>query len=203
MSTELNEHLEAEMNEETAVVVSELDALKARADTMGLKYHPSISLEKLRQRVEDALNGKAPTPDDEEPAVKPLAVAETKELTEAQKRAAMRDEALKLIRVNITCMNPNKREYEGEILATGNSVLGTIKKYIPFNTVDGYHVPKILLDVMREKKCQIFVTVKNGGTSSRQSKLINEFAIDVLEPLTPEELRELARRQAVANAQEG
>ena len=202
MSEDLNNHLNAQLQNDLPQT-TELDALKARAETMGLKFHPSISLEKLRERVEAALNGKAPAEDDEatEDDTEGKEAAPVK-LTPQQMQRKMYDECMRLVRVNITCMNPNKREYEGDIFATGNSLIGTVKKFIPFNTVDGYHVPKILLDVIREKKCQIFVTVKRRGVEMREPKLINEFAIAELPPLTPEELNELARRQAVANGQE-
>ena len=38
------------------------------------------------------------------------------------------------------------------------------------------------------------------GNKVRKGKLIKEFAIEVLPPLTKEELEELARRQAMAKA---
>ena len=37
----------------------ELTALKGRADLLGIKYHPSISLEKLRDKVNAAQIGRA------------------------------------------------------------------------------------------------------------------------------------------------
>ena len=65
MSEDLNKHLESQLDEEEERQPSELDSLKARADMMGVKYHPSISLEKLRERVEAKINGK-PLDDEDE-----------------------------------------------------------------------------------------------------------------------------------------
>lgn len=49
--------------------------------------------------------------------------------------------------------------------------------------------------------CQIFVTDKSkNGVTVRKGKLIKEFAIEYLEPLTQQELDELARRQAMAGS---
>lgn len=176
--------------------VSELDALKKRADLMKLKYHPSISVEKLRAKIEAALNDE-PDPDAEQPKLEKADAP-----TAGQLRKAAQAEALKLVRVNITCMNPAKREWEGEIFTVGNDLVGTIKKYVPFNTSDGWHVPAILLQMIRERECQIFVTERTrNGVSVRTGRQIKEFAIDVLPPLTEKELAELARRQALAAGQ--
>jgi hypothetical protein len=99
----------------------------------------------------------------------------------------------------VTCMNPNKREWEGEIFTTGNMVVGTFKKYVPFETV--WHVPQIILTMMRQRKCQVFHTVtdKRTGTKSRRGKMVNEFAVEVLPELSDTELQDLAQRQAMAN----
>ena len=99
-------------------------------------------------------------------------------------------------------MNPAKKEWEGEIITVANNAVGTVKRYVPFNTEDGWHVEHILLEQLRERQCQIFVTEKDSrGNKVRKGKLIREFAIEVLDPLTEEELAELAQRQAMAKGQ--
>jgi hypothetical protein len=48
----------------------------------------------------------------------------------------------------------------------------------------------------------VFVTERDDrGRQLRRGKLINEFNIAVLEPLTKEELKDLAQRQAMAKGQ--
>lgn len=171
---------------------SELDSLKAKADLLGISYHPSIGLEKLRAKVSAALSGQ-----DEAEDEAPVAAAES----EADRKARKRREASELIRIRVTCMNPFKKEWEGEIFTAGNSAVGTFKKYVPFNADEGWHVPRIIYNQMVERQCQIFVTRKDGrGNSVREGKLIKEFAIEVLPQLTASELEELARRQAMANS---
>lgn len=170
--------------------VDELTSLKARADLLGISYHPSIGVEKLREKINATIAPK------EETAV----VAEGAE-SEGQMRARLQREASELVRVRISCMNPFKKEWEGEIITTGNSVVGTYKKYVPFNTEDGWHIPRIIYNQLLHRECQIFVTTRDSrGNSSRKGKMIKEFAIEVLPPLTPEELAELARRQAMAKS---
>lgn len=182
-------------NEEVLDTISELDALKARADLLGVTYHPSIGVDKLREKVNAALSADTPeeaqTTEGDQPEVE----------TEGQRRLRKKNEANELIRIRITCMNPNKKEWEGEIFTAGNALVGTFKKYVPFNADDGWHVPRIIYNQIIARECQTFVTKRDArGNSTRKGQLIREFAVEVLPNLTPEELEELARRQAMAKS---
>ena len=180
-----------ELPNEDELVVDELEVLKARADKLGIKYHPSISLAKLKEKVSEGLADETP---EEVITVKP-----GKE-TDVQLKARKRREANALIRIRVSCMNPNKKEWDGEIITTGNTNTGTIKKFVPFNSDEGYHVPHMIYEQLLQRQCQVFVTVKdNRGNKVRKGKLIKEFAIEVLPPLTEKELKELAQRQAMAS----
>ena len=183
-------------NQEDEVIEmpSELDSLKAKADLLGISYHPSIGLEKLRAKVSAALSGQDEA-EDEAPAV--VVAAES----DSERKARKRREASELVRIRVTCMNPFKKDWEGEIFMAGNSTVGTFKKYVPFNADEGWHVPRIIYNQIVDRQCQIFVTRKDGrGNSVREGKLIKEFAIEVLPQLTASELTELARRQAMTNS---
>ena len=182
-------------NEDVLEMPDELTSLKQRADLLGISYHPSIGLEKLRDKVNAALSSQEETKPEE---VSQDPVAETMD----QKRRRLRDEAAKLVRIRVTCMNPNKKEWEGEIFTVSNNAVGTVKRYVPYNAEDGWHVEQILLNQLRERQCQIFVTDKDSrGNKIRKGKLIREFAIELLDPLTDKELAELAQRQAMAKGQ--
>jgi len=182
-----------EMNDELSLAEAALEELKARATMLGVKFHPSISAEKLREKLaEHAAAQEANQPAAPEPVV---AAAETA----GQKRKRLQDEQTKLVRVRLTCMNPNKREWEGELFSIGNNVVGTIKKYVPFNAPNGWHIPQIMLNMIQERQCQIFENKKaKNGVTVRQGKLIKEFAIEILDALTPEQLHDLAQQQAMA-----
>lgn len=169
----------------------ELTALKARADLLGISYHPSIGVEKLREKINAKL-----AEGDKEPEVKDQPVAEE---TAGARKLRLQREAMALVRVRVTCMNPAKKEWEGEIFTVGNSNLRTITKYVPFNAEEGWHIPRILLNQLQERMCQVFYTTKDDrGNNVRRGKLIREFAIEILPPLTKEELKDLAQRQAMA-----
>lgn len=190
---QLNLDTEQELDEAAQLAAAELENLKVRAEKLGVKFHPTISAEKLREKIKaHQADGKG------EVAPKAEDTAENSEL----KKLRLKREALKLVRVRITCMNPAKKEWEGEIITVANNAVGTVKRYVPFNTEDGWHVEHILLEQLRERQCQIFVTEKDSrGNKVRKGKLIREFAIEVLDPLTEEELAELAQRQAMARGQ--
>lgn len=183
--------------ENTVETQDELAALKARADLLGIAYHPSIGLEKLRAKVNGAVESGTSEEDDA-----PTEEAKVVKETEAAKRLRLRNEAARLVRIRLTCLNPAKREWDGEIITAGNAAVGTFKKFIPFTGADeGWHVPNIIYQQLVSRECQIFVTTKDSrGNKSRTGKLIKEFAIEVLPDLTQEELAELARRQAMAKS---
>ena len=175
---------------EAQETIDELSTLKHRADMLGVQYHPSIGVEKLREKVAAALAG---TGKDEAP------VEQTKVSEEAARRKLI-DEANKLVRVRITCMNPFKKDIEGEIITVANDLVGTQKKYVPFNADNGWHIPQMMLNALQERMCQVFFNEKSkNGVTVRKGKLIKEFAIEILPNLTQEELKDLAQQQAMAN----
>lgn len=179
----------------------EMKMLKERADLMKINYAPNIGLETLRERVNAKL--KSGEEEEEKKEVKAVASAPVKQYTvEELKRMSnnrLRKEAQKLVRVVVTCMNPDKREWHGEVFTVGNAVIGTIKKFVPFNNEEGYHVPQAILTQIQNRKYQHFVKKPIPGT--RQTKLIptmsREFNVQILPPLNKKELDELARKQAL------
>ena len=184
---------------------SELDALKSRAKLMGISFHPSIGLETLRDKVNAAI-------------IKPKVVAEEAAATQANPLAGLSDvpvvvpvetpherkvrkkrEAGELIRIRITCMNPQKTDWDGEIFTVSNAVVGTFKKYVPYNNDEGWHVPRLMLNMIQMRQCQVFQEARDErGNRVKRSKLIKEFAVEIMPSLSGNELMELAQRQAMA-----
>jgi hypothetical protein len=108
---------------------------------------------------------------------------------------------MKLVRLRITNMDPKKKELPGEIYTVANDVIGTIRKYVPFGekTDEGYHVPYILYQMLKGRKFLSIRTVRGANGSERvEHTYANEFALEVLEPLTQDELNKLAAAQAAA-----
>ena len=190
----MTEPTELDFPEQDEPQLDELTLLKQRAQTLGIKFHPSIGLESLRSKVSAALTGE----DAEEAAEEPVPEAPAAE-SRIQMRNRLRKEASALVRVRVTCMNPNKKEWKGEIFTASNSIVGTFRKYVQFYTEEGWHVPQIILNMIKARQFQTFYTIKNErGVAVRKGKLVPEFAVEVLPPLTEKELLELSRRQALA-----
>ena len=182
----------------------ELASLKQRATMMGISFHPSIGLEKLREKVNAAVTGETPKEEAEADSASIAAAADAinnKVETPAQKAKRLKDDAARLIRIRLQCMNPAKSEWPGEIISVGNSVVGNFSKFVPFNADEGWHVPNIIYKALMDRQCQVFTTVTDSrGNKTRKGKLIREFSIEILPNLTAEELHDLAQRQAMAGS---
>ena len=181
------------MSEDYEVLEDELDSLKLIAERRGIKHHPAIGLATLKAKIAEADEKEAATEEEVAPVV--AAGEETK----AQLISRLKKEANRLIRARITCMNPNKSEWEGELFSFGNNAVGTVKKFVPYNVE--YHIPQCILNMIKARNCQVFYTVTDPATrqKNRKGKSIKEFGIEILEPLTQKQLNELAQRQAMAN----
>lgn len=173
----------------------ELEVLKARADTLGITYKSNIGLETLRERVRQKMEGET----DEGYGGAPS--GSTKKETEQQVRERVTAEAMALIRVRIANMNPAKADLEGEFITVANKFVGTVTKLIPFGkaTNNGYHIPKILYDDLISRQFQQVTLKKNNrGLEEVQTNLVQEYNIQILPPMTAEELQELALKQQAA-----
>lgn len=172
--------MEQTMSEET-----ELQSIKDQLDSLGVTYHPNTGIEKLK-----TLLAKATVNEKEE-------TVSTKE-TKSETKLTPMEEATRLIRVIVTPVDPMKKLSQGEIFTVSNDVIGTICKYIAFNTEDGYHVPKIILDMLKEKKYTAIIQTKGSGDTKTTTRELPAFNIVELEPLTQKELDALAAKQSSA-----
>jgi hypothetical protein len=179
------------LEENQEVTVNELDVLKQRADLLGVTYSNNIGVEKLRERIEEHLASK-----EEVKTAAPV--------VEKSFRQQLHDEQMKLVRIRITCMDPNKKDLPGEIVTVANDILGTVRKYIPFGelTDEGYHVPYILYQILEDRKFLNIRTIKDRRTGALrvESTWAKEFAIEVLPQLTEAELKQLATAQIAAGS---
>lgn len=188
--------------DQTEEVNSEMEqtiaSLKKRADLLGIKYKSNVSIATLQKAISEKLE--EPTGTDEEDTeteaqttstgTKAKAAPTKAELTEAAHK-----EAMKLVRVIITPMEATKAtNLESELFCAGNSVVGTIKRTIPFGVE--WHVERILLNSIKEKKYQMFTSKKGAqGVDVTSTRLVPAYSITELPPLTQEELDKLADMQ--------
>lgn len=194
--------------DEGETAVDELALLKERAKQMGIPFSNNISLETLRKRISDKMEGK------DVPEVNPLAGdAEIAAITSAPAkldakqnalalRKMMQREQMKLVRVRITNMDPKKKDLPGEIWTVSNEYLGNVRKMIPYGeqTDEGFHIPYCLFRLLQSKRFLHIRTVKDRvtGVERQDKQWVKEFSLDVLPDLTKEELARLAAAQAAA-----
>lgn len=182
-----------------------LELLKEYARANDIEFGPNIGEEALEKRIKEVEAERAAleAAGNDEGTVQAPA-AQNAVVPDAKKpftRAQLKAEQTKLVRVRITCMNPNKKDLEGEIITVSNGLVGTLKKYIPFNAEEGWHVPQIMLNILREREFQMFYQVKDErGNKAIRGKQAREFAIEVLPSLTAEEIKELAQQQTMAGS---
>lgn len=194
---EMDEALSEEGQEQ-----SELETLKARATQLGITFHPNIGVDKLRDKVSRTL----------EPTVEPTDVPVVKAVPAGSGKAPLTEEewmkknAIKgrksagaLVRIRVTCMNPNKGALAGEWFSVGSAKLGTYKKFIQFN--EAWHVPRIVYEDILGRVCNVPRIIKlPGGRTRAEVNLVKEYAVEVLPRLTPKELSDLAAQQAASHS---
>lgn len=203
MSDELNQTEEqvsqAQAGADDLPALDELSVLKQRARLMGIAFSNNIGVQALRQKIEEKQNGTddavaAPQQVNaltgEDPAKPAMTI-----------RQLMVEQELKLIRLRITNLDPKKKDLPGEIFTVANEYLGTVRKFVPFGEVtdNGYHVPHCIYQMMKERKfLNIRVRKGSNGQVRIEKSMAQEFALEVLPPLTPAELSRLANAQAAA-----
>lgn len=188
--------------DEDDIQVDEMTLLKQRADLLGIAYSPRIGIDSLKQKIARKVAGEPEekAPAEEKVAAEPAAMSKIQR--EAKLRADMQTEHMKLVRLRITNLNPNKKDLHGEIFTVANRFLGNVKKYIPYGeaTEDGYHVPHVIYMQLKTRKFLNIRTYRNkaNGQIVVEQKWVPEFALEVLPQLDQGELNQLAASQAAA-----
>lgn len=171
------------------------ESLKNRADLMGIKYPNNVSNDRLAAMIQDALEGKKDP--EKEPAKENTA-------RKVNPREAIRRNAMKLVRVRITCHNPNKQQLEGEIFTVANEYIGTVSRYVPFGSKseNGTHIEQCIYDHLVGRKYLHIDSREDKHTKRIRTitKDAKEFSVEVLPPLTKEELTALRNDQRIRGA---
>ena len=163
----------------------------------GVEVHHATSESKLRQILTEVEAGTYKKPvkvDKNEPTIplKPEALVKPAPLTKEEK-------AMRLIRIVVTPNDPLLNTYHGLIFTVCSSDINkgrAIKKFVPFNNEEGYHVPHAIYEQIVNAEMQKFKNAKlpNGETIS-VPYITKKYNVRVLPPLTKEELAALAAAQ--------
>lgn len=189
-----------ELSPEEQAALEEKEVLKEEATELGITFSGNIGTETLRKKIADHLEALASSG-----STKPKAEEKSKAapvLSKSAQRKALRRKFMRLRRIRISCMNPRKNEWPGQIFTFSNGVTGTIREMVPFDT--DWHVPQVIYDMIKDKTYQTFYTVRDpkSGIESRRGKISKEFTIALLDDLTKEELADLAKTQAMSKSNE-
>lgn len=193
----------------------ELTMLKQRARMMGIEFSNNIGSETLKERIKAKMEGgedSLPKSDslDDSPAAgstnPPAPLRDPKEPAPARPmtlREKLVKDNMKLVRLRIVNLDPKKKDLPGEIITIANGHLGTVRKYVPFGEVteDGYHVPYCIYKYLKARKflnIRTYKDRKNNNQIRVEQNWAPEFALEVLPPLTKDELGRLATAQAAA-----
>lgn len=197
---------------------TELDILKNRARLMGIQFGNNIGVDALKAKIQAKIdgndqgasndagsnagsgNGSGAGNDDDAnqngvQGAQPAETAKPKSLRQQQY-----EEQMRLVRLRITNLDPKKKDLPGEIITFSNRILGTVKKYIPFGeaTEEGYHVPFCIYQILKAREFLNIRIKKVNGRPVVETGMVREFALEVLDPLTPKELAQLQANQAAA-----
>lgn len=109
-------------------------------------------------------------------------------ISKAEKRAEARKEATKLVRCNITAMGPFEKQLQGAMFDVGNSVVGAIRRYIPFDT--DWHCEAMLLEHIKQRKYRTKHEWKDPDTQQPvyENRFHKAFGVVVLDTLSKDEL---------------
>lgn len=169
---------------------SEMDLLKERARKLGVQFSNNIGIDTLKARIQDKLQGSQE---------KQETSSENQKKKNKSFRQKMYEEQMRLVRLRITNLNPNKKDLPGEVFTVANETLGTVRKYIPYGEVtdNGYHVPWIIYQQLKDREfLNIRVRKTSQGKEVVETTMAKEFALEVLPNLTKTELQKLAAAQA-------
>lgn len=176
------------------------------AKRLGVEFKNNIGIETLYNRVNAARKGETLNEEElENENVKQgdkiapnlenvnLVPQEELKLSPELARQKKREYLETKVRVQITCNDPMKSDWQGEILEVSNNIISRKKEFVPFNVP--WHVNRFILNMLEERTFTHHYTVKIGGKIVNRHKLAKAFSITPLPPLTKQEIEAIGRKQ--------
>lgn len=184
---------ELDIPEPEASKVDLLGIARRKADLVGAPYDENDSADLVAYKTEEFI--KAQFESSNTPASKDTGPAVEK--SQMTLREELYRENMKLVRIRITNMDDKDSKLDGDFYSISNEYLGDVTKYVPYGdkTENGYHVPYCIYKLLRNQKYVQFYTTTVNGLPTTRTRLARKFAIEVLPPLTQNELKDLAQRQ--------
>jgi hypothetical protein len=154
-----------------------------------------VRTKEYKEEIKEATSKFPPGSTEASRAAKAKFIKERDNLTPTQ-------QAMKLTRVIVTPNDPLMVNHPGLIFTVGMSGINNgemIKKFVPFNNEEGWHVPEIILRQIEHAEMQKFKTVTNAkGEKVLEPYVTKKFNVRTLPPLTRDEMEKLAASQQAA-----
>lgn len=159
---------------------------ETQAKLFNINYPKNITTSKLKALVQDRLSR-----------------ADDKLIKDFSSIAEKQFQDLRaLVRVEIKNLNPAKSSWTGEFFTVGNDAVPPITRFVPYNAVDNiWHLERIFIPFLESKEYSEVVHDYDAKKqiNFKRVKKGKEFHIRELPPLTPEELEDLKKLQALQN----
>ena len=183
----------------------EADEIRAELEALGVRVHHKTGIDNLRETLQKTVDGTLVSSDARDELSSEMSDS-VKRLSPGQhvKKLNKEQRAMRMQRIVVCPNDPLMSSYNGLIFTVGSSAVRKgkmIKKYVPFNNDDGWHVPQIIIDQIEGAQMQKFkqVTMPNGE-KTLQAYITKKFNVQVLEPLSLPEIEILAAAQASKGA---
>jgi len=191
------------MNEMTSKQISD------KLAENGIKMHFNSNRTKLEEALNTILNSnegtimEAATASNTEEQAITDAMLDDFSYNGVELEGLREQDAMKLVRVIVRPNDPLKLESTGEIFTVGNATVNNgraVKKYIPFNNEEGWHIPNILYQNIKAAECQIFKKMSRNGQDTMEAMKIKAYNIEVLPALTQDEIDKIAIKQKATSS---
>lgn len=154
---------------------------------------------------DDEIEVYTPRPKPKTPTTEDLLQMNPEEIEDKNlRRQVIRAQALRLVRVKIQNLDPNDSALSGAIISLQNKYTGKVAKYVPFGeeSENGYHIPWMMYEHLKQWKFPLRKEVKGGrfGVKTYKTVMVPKFNVELLPPLTVEELQELAKHQRASQS---
>lgn len=193
-----------EINKDDLDPKTQLHRLKRRADTLGITYPKNIGIERLSNLINDKL-AENETPEEtaailNTKSASSSGVGLTEEKAQEVRHKNLARKMNKLVRVQIQCLNPEKRRWYGEWKTFGNKFVPSIRKFVAFGVA--YHLPQGILNLLKDSVYRHTEVKMVNGIPTSKNVWKKEYIIHELDKLTPKELQDLARDQRLREGKE-
>ena len=176
----------------------DIEDVKAELTGRGIKVHHKNSEKKLREMLQaDVDKNDAEVPVEVESS--PVEPAKVKKKSEKTTTMTLEQKCMHLKRIIVTPNDPEMSGHSGQIFTVIVSAVNNgkaIKKYVPFNNEEGWHVPNIIVNQIANAEMQKFKSVKtHNGETVLQPYQAKKYNVQVLPDLSQKEIDKLAASQ--------